>query len=201
MCYLGLIGVELAQGKYKEAGQHSQEIQSIYQDVKEPGRSIMILGNLQISAWVRGDFEEAVRMGNQILDLIPESFLGYKAWAYYYLGRVALSQNNLDQTGTLIQMAILEKSFDILILQTLEGAAALFSQQGKRLQAVRLFGALNELYQPIRLSLPLREREENEEALASARSALGEEAFAAAWQEGQAMTLEQARVFALEELG
>ena len=88
-----------------------------------------------------------------------------------------------------------------IILETLEGAAALFSQQGKRLQAVRLFGALNELYQPIRLSLPLREREENEEALASARSALGEEAFAAAWQEGQAMTLEQARVFALEELG
>ncbi len=78
MCYLGLIGVELAQGKYKEAGQHSQEIQSIYQDVKEQGRSIMLLSILQISAWARGDFEEAVRMGNQILDLIPEFFLDIK---------------------------------------------------------------------------------------------------------------------------
>ena len=74
----------------------------------------------------------------------------------------------------------------------LEGAAVLFSQQGKRLQAVRLFGALDEQYQPGRLSLPLRAREEHEQALASARSALGEEAFAAAWQEGQAMSPEQA---------
>jgi hypothetical protein len=51
------------------------------------------------------------------------------------------------------------------------------------------------------MGLPLRERSENEEALASARAALGEEDFAAAWKEGQALTLEQAGTCALDELG
>ncbi len=117
---------------------------------------------------------------------------------YYCLGRVALSQHELIQAGTLIQMAILEKNIAVVDkTPLLEGAAALFSQQGKRLQAVRLFGALDEQYQPGRLSLPLHAREEHEQALASARLGLGEEAFAAAWQEGQAMTPAQAVAFAL----
>jgi hypothetical protein len=34
--------------------------------------------------------------------------------------------------------------------------------------------------------------------MAAARAALGEEAFAAAWAEGQAMTLEEAVAYALE---
>ena len=45
------------------------------------------------------------------------------------------------------------------------------------------------------------DRAELEESLATARSALGEEAFATAWAEGQAMTLEQAVVYALEDGG
>ncbi len=38
-------------------------------------------------------------------------------------------------------------------------------------------------------------------ALASARSSLGEEAFARAWAEGQAMTLDQAVEYALGDEG
>ncbi|HZO90044.1 MAG TPA: tetratricopeptide repeat protein [Chthonomonadaceae bacterium] len=42
---------------------------------------------------------------------------------------------------------------------------------------------------------------EYERSLGDVREALGEEAFAAAWAEGQAMTLEQAMEYALEEVG
>jgi hypothetical protein len=38
----------------------------------------------------------------------------------------------------------------------------------------------------------------NEAEVATARALLGDEAFAAAWAEGQAMTLEQAATYALE---
>jgi cob(I)alamin adenosyltransferase len=124
-----------------------------------------------------------------------------KSAAYYFLARVALSKDDLDQAETLIKKVPLEFTGDPDKAQFLEGAAALFSRQGKHHQAVRLCGALDELYQRIRLGLPLRERSENEEALASARAALGEEAFTAAWKEGQAMTLEQARACALDEMG
>ena len=48
--------------------------------------------------------------------------------------------------------------------------------------------------------MPRVERAEYEVAIAAARVALGEEAFAAAWSEGRAMTRDQAVHFALEEL-
>ncbi len=203
-CYLRLIEIELAQGSYEEAAQHSQKARSVYLDVKEQGRSVIILSILQISAWSRGDYTEADRLGTLLLDLPAEigvTAFSSKAMTYYILGRVALSQKKLDHADLQIQKAILELIGERDKIQLLEGAAALFSRQGKHLQAVRLCGALDDLYQRFRLGLPLRERSENEEAQASARSALGEEAFTAAWKEGQAMTLEQARTYALDELG
>jgi tetratricopeptide (TPR) repeat protein len=201
VCYLSVIEIELAQGSYEEAAQHSQEVRSVYHlEVKEQGRSAVILRMLLISAWARGDFEEAVRLGRQILDF-PSRNSWDKSADYYFLARVALSQDDLDQAETLIKKAILELIGDRDKAQFLEGAAVLFSLQGKYPQAVRLCGAADDLYQRIRLGLPLRERNENEEALSSAQFALGEEAFTAAWKEGQAMTLEQARACALDEMG
>jgi len=44
-----------------------------------------------------------------------------------------------------------------------------------------------------------RDDDEALTAARAARAALGEEAFAAAWAEGRAMTLEQAIAYALEE--
>jgi hypothetical protein len=43
------------------------------------------------------------------------------------------------------------------------------------------------------------ERDEHDRAVATARAELGEEAFAAAWEEGKKMTMEQAVEYALEE--
>ena len=48
------------------------------------------------------------------------------------------------------------------------------------------------------LSLP--EQADQERVLSEVRAQLGEAAFAAAWEEGQAMTLEQAVEYALEGL-
>jgi hypothetical protein len=56
------------------------------------------------------------------------------------------------------------------------------------------------MYQTIlggRISLP--DRAENERYVMATRATLGAEAFAAAWAEGETMTLEQAIAFVLEE--
>ena len=59
------------------------------------------------------------------------------------------------------------------------GWAALYTQQGKLHQAARLMGAIDKIYQRTKMVLSPRERDENAEALAATRAALGEEAFAA----------------------
>jgi predicted ATPase/DNA-binding SARP family transcriptional activator len=85
-----------------------------------------------------------------------------------------------------------------LTIHTLDSAGHLAQRQENSALAVRLLGATAALREAIGEALHTVERAEYEGSLAAARTALGEEAFAAAWSEGQAMTLEQAIAYALE---
>ena len=66
-------------------------------------------------------------------------------------------------------------------------------------QAVRMLANAHTFRLIVGCTLPLVEQESYRKQYAVYREALGEEAFAVAWAEGQAMTWEQAVAFALEE--
>jgi len=68
---------------------------------------------------------------------------------------------------------------------------------GVRLLAVASTGPPE--FSELSVFLPSALKTERDARLAAARTTLGEEAFAAAWAEGQAMTLEQAVEYALKE--
>jgi len=72
--------------------------------------------------------------------------------------------------------------------------------QNQPSRAAHLFGASEILYPPLRFEMSAKEREEHDQAVASARAALGEEAFAKAWEEGSKLTLNEAVAYALKEL-
>jgi hypothetical protein len=78
----------------------------------------------------------------------------------------------------------------------LDGFARLAAAEAKPLRAARLFGA-SEARQ---YSAGALERADHDRAIAATRAALDEKAFAAAQAEGQAMSLEQAVAYALEEI-
>jgi hypothetical protein len=59
-------------------------------------------------------------------------------------------------------------------------------------------GAAEALFEPP-LPLPPPRRVLHDQTVAAARAALGEEAFAAAWTEGRAMSLDQAVAAALQQ--
>jgi hypothetical protein len=67
-----------------------------------------------------------------------------------------------------------------------------FHKQGRFASAARLQGAGEALYRRISPALALAEREEHDRCLAELRRGLGEEVFTAAWQGGEALTLDQA---------
>jgi hypothetical protein len=62
----------------------------------------------------------------------------------------------------------------------------------------RVFGAAEALREAQGRPLPPVERADYEREVGAVRAVLGEEAFAAAWAAGRAMTLEQVILFALE---
>jgi hypothetical protein len=85
------------------------------------------------------------------------------------------------------------------IAKGLEGLAAVAVAQAQPERAARLFGAAEGLREAMGAPLPPSDRAEYDRDVAAARTALGEEAFAAAWQAGRAMSLDDAVAFALDE--
>ena len=74
----------------------------------------------------------------------------------------------------------------------LEGLASVVAAQGENARAARLWGTAAALREALGAPLQPIERVDYEQAVATARAHLGEEAFAFAWAEGRAMTAEQA---------
>jgi hypothetical protein len=81
-------------------------------------------------------------------------------------------------------------------IRCLEGMAQLAWAQGDPRRAARIFGAAEALREAHRFPLPSVDRVDYE-CVPAIAAALGDEAFAAAWAEGRAMTLEQACAYAL----
>lgn len=79
----------------------------------------------------------------------------------------------------------------------LEAFAMLSAVEARGERAARLWGAATVLHEALGSSLPPKEREVRERAAANVRAAMGKETFTACWEEGQAMTLEQAVEYAL----
>ncbi len=84
------------------------------------------------------------------------------------------------------------------VAECLEGLAAGCGAQKQPRRAAHLFGAAKALRAAIGVPLPPNERDRYDREVAALREALGEEAFAAAWAAGRAMTLEEAVAYALE---
>lgn len=148
------------------------------------------------------DLEQATAFFEE--SLTTSQKLGYK-------GSMAISLNNLgaiDAERGEYSSARLKVEQGLIVLYELrdqkaiagclENLAKISTALRQTQKAVRLLGAAAALRDTI--SAPLRpvDRSDVERDVADARAALGEEAFAAAWAQGRAMTLEQAVEYALQ---
>ncbi|MBI3660878.1 tetratricopeptide repeat protein [Candidatus Acetothermia bacterium] len=85
------------------------------------------------------------------------------------------------------------------IAYSLEGLAKVACLQEQTERAARLFGEMKVLRESIGAPLPPSDRTDYERHLATVRASLSEGAFANAWAQGRAMTLEQAIDYALQK--
>jgi predicted ATPase/DNA-binding CsgD family transcriptional regulator len=83
------------------------------------------------------------------------------------------------------------------ILCSLEVLAGVIKGIGQPERAARLMGAVEALYKAFHIRLNYVDQVEHDRYVAAARAQLDEATFAAAWAEGQAMTMEEAIAYAL----
>jgi predicted ATPase/DNA-binding SARP family transcriptional activator len=146
------------------------------------------------------DFDTARTLFEESLVVYREMGHSYLIHALGALGHVEREKGNYARAGALYQESLMlrMKMGDVLnVVQSLEDFAGLAGRQGQSVRAVRLLGASEALCAPHRRTLPVN-ASQDKRTVAAAWAALDAAAFAAAWEEGRAMTLEQAVAYAME---
>ena len=164
--------------------------------------------NLIYAEWSNDNFEQAEQIGYEALNYISSNpqikvpNLRNYCFILLWLARLDLSNGRINRARQRIKKAV--PSFRVLggslafdYTHILDFLAVLFTREGDMMVAVKLFGAVDEMYHRYKPSLTPRQRSEHKDALDTARCALGEDAFTAAWEAGLAKTLEQAVAMAL----
>jgi hypothetical protein len=155
-------------------------------------------------ACYQGDWDVARSLCEQGLQLYRE-YGGDKsgtARALSTLGRVAHAQGDEASARTCHEESLAlwrELGEHRYVAGCLEAFAGVAGAEGCAERAARLFGAAERLREVTGAPLLPADRAERERSVAAVRTALGQEAFAAAWAEGRAMALERAIAYALAE--
>lgn len=163
---------------------------------RQPDWIAGLIHNSAIAAYGRGDvklaharFEESLRRHREI----GETWL--TARAVDGLARVALQRADAQVAARWLSESLpLHREFPAkeATIAWLTPVATLAVMGGKVTEAAQLLGAAARLRETLDLSLPYPDRGEVDVATTATRSALGESSFAGAWEEGRALSLEDA---------
>ncbi len=158
------------------------------------GRIARFQGNLQrATELLEQSFAGAHDAGNPLA--MAATLLG--------LAEIAHNHEHYAREAELLQEALLHfRSIGELWGTTacLEGVAAIVAARQRPMTAARLFGAASALRGAFEVPVPRVSRLPYEQVIATTRAMIGEAAFATAWQEGQALTIDQAITDALAEV-
>lgn len=169
-------------------------------DERTIARTLLYLGDL----WLRrGKHEQAASLLQEGLEIYQRTGDGWStAWAIAALGDVARRQGDRRRAAAHFQLSLslyreLDSKTEIPYL--LEGLALIAAEEGHWIQAAHLWGAASAGRDSIHAHLPPSYQADFAPILTRVRTALGEAAFAAAWAEGRALTLDQALALAAVE--
>jgi predicted ATPase/transcriptional regulator with XRE-family HTH domain len=204
--------IALAQGEDRRAVQWYEAELTFGQDVEINATQAFAFCGLGKVAWTQNNDELAIHRFEEGLKMSQATDFKYGTFhALYGLGRVSQSKGDYPAARTyFLKMLELQrlrlsplfrwnwlKTYGYAIAYPLDGFAVLAAAQNMQERAARLLSAAENLYTPLRFEMSAKERAEHHQAIASARTALGEEAFAVAYEEGRRMSLDEAVAYAL----
>jgi non-specific serine/threonine protein kinase len=199
LIYLGVIAE--CQGEQAQAGARYEESLALYREVGERAGISLALANLGLLATLQGDLEKASDLLMEALALCRK--VGDQqgvAGALNGLKTVALKRGEIAQAEALGReaLALDQERGDLrLCAVDLEGLACIAGAAGQGERAARLLGAAATLREALSAPQPTVDRVDTEQAVAAARTALGEEAWSEEFAAGRALSLESAITEAL----
>jgi len=185
----------LAEGDAVREAALTEASLALWRELGDAWGTARTLNNLGYEAYLQGDFDRAVSLLDEGVTLAraagDRSALGYVLDSR---GVLAEAQGELERATELYReaLAVAQQAGNPLVeafaLSSLAGIAA---RQGQPARAARMWGAASALRDAIGTRLPLEEEERFAGPVSATREILGEDAFAAAWDEGRAQPLDQ----------
>jgi predicted ATPase len=179
-----------------------EESEALY---RESGDIQGLSGSLGVQGWAaleEGDTGRARKLLVEGLELAREiRDKEMELWQQSILGLVTLEEGDTGRAWMLLVESLegyLEIESRLGVIDALGDVGVVARARGEPLRAARLWGAADALREVIGYTQPVGETRMYEPYMSAARSELGETAFRAAWEEGRAMTEEQAIALALE---
>jgi len=199
----GLGNVAGAMGEFPKTQSLFEESLAIARERADRVRIAILLNNLGYLAFQQGEYSTACARHEESLAIRRElKDPGGIAFSLSGLADVALQQGDYSAAGAYLSDALSirrELGDKMGIAELLEKQAAVMSAVGRALRAAHIGGAAERLREEIGSPLEPDERLRHERHMAAARAALGgEAAFNRAWNEGRAMSSEQAIEISLE---
>jgi predicted ATPase/class 3 adenylate cyclase len=195
----------LGQGDFGAARALFEECLAPMRELGDRGNIAYALGNLGYMAELHGDYPAARALGAESLAIMRE--LGDRegiANVLHNLGDVAYDLGDYSTAVSLRQESLViwrELGIRLGTVSSLEELAAVAAALGGVLRSAGIWGATERLRSEIGSPMPAYERSRYDHRVANARAALGDDvAFDRAWQEGRALTLEQAIELALADI-
>jgi predicted ATPase len=191
------------QGDLRAARERFEQALTLQRAQGDTAAITTTLTNLAVAVLDEGQLEAAEVHLEEALTLAKaHGAQSASAYALSYLGDVATRQGRYERAATRLRESLAlarELGDKYLILGNLAERAKLEAARGQAGRAARLGGAEAVLREDLDLTFPTAERDSLSRALGRAREQLGEEGFGQAWAEGQALGLQEAMAYALDE--
>jgi predicted ATPase/class 3 adenylate cyclase len=190
---------------YSELISHNTEILAQWRQLGDKGACAETLHALGEITRYQGEYGRAAMYYAESLALWQE--LGDRSWIAFVRnnqGYLAHNQRDEDLAAALLMESLVlarETGQQNTIAWCLAGLGWVAMAQGQAERAARLLGAAKAPFDATGNLIHPVDRAEFDRSAAAARATLGEEAFAAAWEAGRALTLEQAIAAALDAAG
>jgi excisionase family DNA binding protein len=184
---LGCLFATLSKAEQAEA--HFGEALSIFRKIGDAVGIAQITANLGELAEVEGRHDLAIERLDTALAMWRDldDRVG-AARAQVYLGQALLARDKVARAETVLRealTAIRDIEYEQLLPAALRSFAQLAEQRGGFTVAARWYGAEAGVREALGMEMPAARRVGRERTIAAVREALGEEAFAAAWEEGR----------------
>jgi ATP/maltotriose-dependent transcriptional regulator MalT len=161
----------------------------------DPNWIAMMTSNLGWVSYLIGDLEQSASLTLESLGQFRTLGMTQDiALALSNLGEIAAIRGDYHQAAKLYQerLALAWDAWGIRM--SIEGLAMIAASAGEAERAARLYGAAEAYREALGTSVtPGGYRDAYEASVSAAKTALGEERFAAAWTAGRALTVEEAR--------